>query len=57
MTSNVVPLRLAVDRGITVAELLRRTSSAVFDCLRHQRYPYGNILADQGLVGRSRCAT
>ncbi|MFJ8467827.1 amino acid adenylation domain-containing protein [Streptomyces swartbergensis] len=52
MTSNVVPLRLAVPRGATVAELLRRTSSAVVDCLRHQRYPYENILADLGLVGR-----
>ncbi|GAB2887132.1 non-ribosomal peptide synthetase DhbF [Streptomyces deserti] len=52
MTSNVVPLRLAVARGVTVAELLRRTSNAVLDCLRHQRYPYGNILAGLGLVGR-----
>ncbi|MEU3997680.1 amino acid adenylation domain-containing protein [Streptomyces fungicidicus] len=52
MTSNVVPLRLALDRGVTVAELLRRTSRTLRDCLRHQRYPYGDILADQGLVGR-----
>ncbi|WP_414945414.1 amino acid adenylation domain-containing protein, partial [Amycolatopsis sp. cmx-11-32] len=52
MTSNVVPLRLAIPRGGTVGAFVRQTSRAVFDCLRHQRYPYGQILADRGLVGR-----
>ncbi|WP_051173839.1 non-ribosomal peptide synthetase [Amycolatopsis orientalis] len=52
MTSNVVPLRLAIPRGGTVGAFVRQTSRAVFDCLRHQRYPYGKILADRGLVGR-----
>ncbi|GAA4534965.1 amino acid adenylation domain-containing protein [Amycolatopsis samaneae] len=52
MTSNVVPLRQAIPRGGTVGPFVRQTSRAVFDCLRHQRYPYGSILADLGLVGR-----
>ncbi|WP_185839804.1 non-ribosomal peptide synthetase, partial [Amycolatopsis balhimycina] len=52
MTSNVVPLRLAIPRGGTVGAFVRQTSHAVFACLRHQRYPYGRILADLGLVGR-----
>ncbi|MFD5090053.1 amino acid adenylation domain-containing protein [Amycolatopsis thailandensis] len=52
MTSNVVPLRLEIPRDGTVGAFVRHTSSAVIDCLRHQRYPYGQILADHGLVGR-----
>ncbi|MFF3537311.1 amino acid adenylation domain-containing protein, partial [Streptomyces sp. NPDC002466] len=58
MVSNVLPLRLAPARDMTVGELLRHTSAAMRADLRHQRYRYEdlrrdlNLLADdQKLVG------
>ena len=51
MTSNIMPIRLEIGRGASVAELLRQTSYAVREGLRHQRYQYREILGDLGLVG------
>ncbi|MET9663648.1 amino acid adenylation domain-containing protein, partial [Streptomyces sp. NPDC006510] len=58
MVSNVLPLRLAPHRDMTVGELLRHTSAAMRSDLKHQRYRYEdlrrdlNLLADdQKLVG------
>ncbi len=51
MTANVVPLRLAVRPGLTVAELVAHTAHALRDALRHQRYPQEELRRDLGAVG------
>lgn len=38
MMSNVVPLRIGVERGVTVEELLRRIQVELTGALRHQRF-------------------
>ncbi|BCK59131.1 hypothetical protein NWFMUON74_69030 [Nocardia wallacei] len=43
MLSNIVPLRLAVDRSVAISELLRRVRLGVTGALRHQRYRYEDI--------------
>ena len=37
--SNILPLRLTVTSATTVDDLVRQTSQAVREGLRHQRYP------------------
>ncbi|WP_345599237.1 amino acid adenylation domain-containing protein, partial [Streptomyces coacervatus] len=52
MMSNNVPVRLGLAPGTSVAELLRQTSAAVREALRHQRYRYEDILRDLKLLDR-----
>ncbi|WP_181808309.1 condensation domain-containing protein, partial [Streptomyces shenzhenensis] len=51
MTSNVLPIRLAIPRGTTVAQFLRGTSRALRAALPHQRYQYRDLLGDLHRVG------
>ncbi|WP_157107454.1 non-ribosomal peptide synthetase, partial [Nocardia grenadensis] len=46
--SNIVPLRLRVGYGTTVAELLRQVQLEVAGALRHQRYRSEDIRRDAG---------
>ena len=50
MTANIMPVRLDVARGMTVAEFLRRTGSSIGRGLRHQRYRCEDLAGDLGLV-------
>ncbi len=43
MLANAVPLRVAVEPGDTVAEILRRVARETRKGLRHNRFPYGEI--------------
>ncbi|MEW2624087.1 amino acid adenylation domain-containing protein [Streptomyces sp. NPDC048106] len=54
MCSNIVPLRIAVDSTTSVAELIRRTSRATKEALRHQRYRLEELRRDLGLTGEGR---
>nr|AGN74876.1 nonribosomal peptide synthetase [Streptomyces griseoviridis] len=54
MTANVVPLRLTVRPGLTVAELVARSAHALRDALRHQRYPQEELRRDLGALGARR---
>ncbi|MEU9083716.1 amino acid adenylation domain-containing protein [Streptomyces sp. NPDC048357] len=49
---NVLPLRLSVPRGITVAALLAHTSERLRELRRHQRYRSEDVLRDLSMVGR-----
>ncbi|MFC3962593.1 condensation domain-containing protein, partial [Nocardia jiangsuensis] len=46
VTSNIVPLRLAVGYDSTVADLLKRVQVEVSGALRHQRYRHEDIRRD-----------
>ncbi|WP_275562134.1 condensation domain-containing protein, partial [Streptomyces sp. 5-6(2022)] len=50
MVSNLVPLRLSVRPGDTVAELLRQVSRRMRGALRHQRYRYEELRRDVGAL-------
>ncbi|HTX85470.1 MAG TPA: amino acid adenylation domain-containing protein, partial [Streptosporangiaceae bacterium] len=50
MTSNILPIRLTVRWRTSVEELVRQTSTAVRDALRHQRYQHTDIRRDLNLV-------
>ncbi|WP_370124305.1 amino acid adenylation domain-containing protein, partial [Streptacidiphilus sp. MAP12-33] len=53
-TSNVLPIRVAVEQGTTLAQLTERTDHAVRQALRHQQYRYEDMLRDlKQLDGRS----
>ncbi|MFJ6656762.1 amino acid adenylation domain-containing protein [Streptomyces sp. NPDC091377] len=43
MTSNVMPLRLEITPALTVADVVRRTATAIGESLRHQRYRYEDL--------------
>ncbi|WNM31437.1 amino acid adenylation domain-containing protein [Streptomyces sp. Li-HN-5-11] len=49
MTNNVLPIRVDITPDTTVADLVRRTTRAVFRGLRHQRYRYEEMLHDAAL--------
>ncbi|MFD5797635.1 amino acid adenylation domain-containing protein [Streptomyces diastatochromogenes] len=49
MTNNVLPIRVEITPDTTVADLVRRTTRAVFQGLRHQRYRYEEMLHDAAL--------
>ena len=53
MTANVVPVRLSVGRGESLAGLVRQASGVVREALRHQRYRYEDIRRDLGLADGS----
>ncbi|MFJ3925000.1 amino acid adenylation domain-containing protein, partial [Streptomyces sp. NPDC090022] len=46
MTNNVLPIRVKITADTTVADLVRQTTRAVLDGLRHQRYRYEEMLHD-----------
>ncbi|WP_044475791.1 non-ribosomal peptide synthetase [Rhodococcus aetherivorans] len=52
--SNIVPLRVGVEPGVTVAELVRRVQVELTGALRHQRYRYEDMLRDLHAVGDHR---
>ena len=43
MLANAVPLRVSVEPGDTVAEILRQVARETRNGLRHNRFPYGEI--------------
>ncbi|MFH8568035.1 amino acid adenylation domain-containing protein [Streptomyces sp. NPDC017993] len=49
MVANVLPLRVAVDSGTTVGELLERTRTALRELVPHQRYRGEELRRDLGL--------
>ncbi|WP_327152087.1 non-ribosomal peptide synthetase [Nocardia sp. NBC_01329] len=51
--SNVVPLRIAVDADMTVADLVRSVRSAVIGAVRHQHYPYAEIRRHAGSAAQN----
>ncbi|GGO96642.1 hypothetical protein GCM10012280_56610 [Wenjunlia tyrosinilytica] len=46
MMVNLLPLRLTVNRDMTLSELLNQTSEEVRQALRHQRYRYEDMRLD-----------
>ncbi|NED23423.1 amino acid adenylation domain-containing protein, partial [Streptomyces anulatus] len=50
MVSNVVPLRVSVRPGATVAELLRHVSRQIRGAVRHQRYRYEDLRHGTGAL-------
>ncbi|MGW8703226.1 amino acid adenylation domain-containing protein, partial [Streptomyces eurythermus] len=54
MFSNILPLRLTVTSDTTVDDLVRQTSGAVREALRHQRYPVDELKRDLALAESGR---
>ena len=54
MVSNVLPLRLSVYPGATVAEIIEQTSLQVRRVLTHRRYQIADLRRDAGQVGDGR---
>ncbi|MEZ3182638.1 amino acid adenylation domain-containing protein, partial [Streptomyces pimonensis] len=54
MVSNVVPLRLGVDPGLTYGELTARVAAEMRNAVRHQRYPEADLARDLGLSAGGR---
>ncbi|MET9106699.1 amino acid adenylation domain-containing protein [Streptomyces zhihengii] len=54
MASNVVPLRLRVDPGAPLADLVRTVSAEVKHGLRHQLTRYEDLCRDAGVIDGSR---
>ena len=50
LVSNVVPLRLAIERAASSTELLIRTGRQIRSALRHQRYEFGAFRSGLGLL-------
>jgi amino acid adenylation domain-containing protein len=50
MTSNILPIRLTLDRRTSLADLTRQAARAVRAALRHQRYQQVYIRRDLNLV-------
>ncbi|MFG3055691.1 amino acid adenylation domain-containing protein, partial [Kitasatospora sp. NPDC048239] len=53
MLTNVLPLRLTVGPELTLVELVKQTSAAARQDLRHQRYRYEEMRRELGLAGAS----
>ncbi|MGW6055207.1 amino acid adenylation domain-containing protein [Streptomyces sp. NPDC055189] len=53
MTSNVIPLRLDVQAGLSLTELLPSTTKSLRESLRHQRYRHEDLRRDLGLTNSS----
>ncbi|MFE3258309.1 amino acid adenylation domain-containing protein [Nocardia sp. NPDC059229] len=51
MTANILPLRITVDPAATLGELLATVRAESLITLRHQRFQYGDMLADLGGSG------
>ncbi|MBM2619519.1 amino acid adenylation domain-containing protein [Actinoplanes sp. LDG1-06] len=54
MTSNVVPVRVRVEAGATVTDIVRQASGQLRAALRHQRYRYEDLRRDQGALADGR---
>ncbi|WP_217142904.1 non-ribosomal peptide synthetase [Streptomyces sp. AC627_RSS907] len=54
MVSNVVPLRLRAEPGLTYGELTARVAAEMKNALRHQRYPEADLARDLGLSAGDR---
>ncbi|WP_165497174.1 non-ribosomal peptide synthase/polyketide synthase [Rhodococcus sp. ABRD24] len=54
MVSNVVPIRLSTDAGITCEKLARQVQLELTGVLRHQRYRHEDIRRDAGMGGGRR---
>ena len=50
MTANVLPIRLTIHHQTTALELVRSTSEAIRQALRHQRYRYEDLLRDASSI-------
>jgi hypothetical protein len=50
MTTNILPVRLAVHQEMSAGELLRQISKTVRAGLRHQRYRFEDIIRDLNLA-------
>ncbi len=50
LAANIVPLRLSIDPGGSIGELLQQVGRRVRDALRHQRYWAGELRQDLGLT-------
>ncbi|GAA2069380.1 hypothetical protein GCM10009801_18910 [Streptomyces albiaxialis] len=56
MVSNMLPLRLALDPDLTLAQLVRQTSQEARTALRHRLYRHEQMRRDQGVPsGRRLC--
>ncbi|HEY1616911.1 MAG TPA: amino acid adenylation domain-containing protein [Streptosporangiaceae bacterium] len=49
MASNLLPVRIRIRPGMTVAELLKQSSGKIFDALMHSRYRGEDIVRDAHL--------
>ncbi|MEE1784252.1 amino acid adenylation domain-containing protein, partial [Streptomyces sp. SP17BM10] len=54
MVSNVLPLRVAVDPGATVGELLTAVSREMRAAMKHQRYQFEDLRRDLGMLADDR---
>ncbi|MFI1917858.1 non-ribosomal peptide synthase/polyketide synthase [Nocardia sp. NPDC020380] len=52
--SNVVPLRITVEPGASVAELVSQVDARIREALQHQRYRHEDMQRDRGGVGNHR---
>ncbi|RSN45183.1 hypothetical protein DMC64_20305 [Amycolatopsis sp. WAC 04197] len=52
MSANVVPLRLTLDREMSVTDLLTQASKRIKEVLAHQRYDYAGLRRDQGVLAQ-----
>ena len=50
MTTNMLPIRLRLETGMSVVDLVRQASKAVREALRHQRYRYEDMMRDLRLI-------
>ncbi|MGA5817916.1 amino acid adenylation domain-containing protein [Kitasatospora sp. NPDC094028] len=54
MVSNVLPLRIAVHPGATVADLLLGTAAEMRGAMRHQRYQFEDLRQDLRMLAEER---
>ncbi|MGX6750507.1 amino acid adenylation domain-containing protein, partial [Streptomyces xantholiticus] len=54
MVSNVVPLRIAFEPGVTVGELLGQVSAEMRAAMKHQRYQFEDLRRDLGMLADER---
>ncbi|WP_219670591.1 non-ribosomal peptide synthetase, partial [Streptomyces bambusae] len=54
MVSNVLPLRVAVEPGTTVEELLHQVSAEMRAAMKHQRYQFEDLRRDLGMLADDR---
>ncbi|MFJ9743470.1 AMP-binding protein, partial [Streptomyces sp. NPDC101166] len=55
MTSNILPLRLSIEPQTTVEDLVRQTSRAIREGMKHQRYRYRDMLSDLKITDGDLC--
>ncbi|MEE1806750.1 condensation domain-containing protein, partial [Streptomyces sp. BE133] len=55
MTSNILPLRLTIGPDSTVEDVVRQTSRAIREGLRHQQYRYKDMLHDLNIADGDLC--